>query len=122
MTEDAVIFNTELTVFRISSPSTETPSANPPPNSPSKGVAGPGSGLYQHWAGPLSDGVVIGLIASNGAQNFQVNFADVPGSGSGTYSNQELYSGKTGSGTSVSILLQSHDMAVDKVTKPRSFR
>ncbi|KAK5108217.1 hypothetical protein LTR62_008673 [Meristemomyces frigidus] len=83
-----------------------------------KNVAGPTSGqLYPYWAGPLSDGVVLGLVASNGAQSFTVNFADVPGLGAGSFAWKEMYSGKTGTGTTVSISLASHDMAVYKVTK-----
>jgi hypothetical protein len=83
------------------------------------GAAAPVSGqLYPYWAGPLSDGVVIGLVASQGAATLTANFADVPGLGSGTYSWVEYYSGKTGTGTSVSAQLGSHDMAVYKVTKP----
>ncbi|PVH99881.1 carbohydrate-binding module family 1 protein [Periconia macrospinosa] len=82
----------------------------------------PGSGapvsgkIHPYWAGPLSDGVVIGLVAINGATTMSVNFKDVPGLGSGTYSWKEMYSGRTGSGTSVSFSLGTHDMAVVKVT------
>jgi alpha-galactosidase len=80
------------------------------------GAAAPVSGqLYPYWAGPLSDGVVIGLTAANGAATLSVNFKDVPGLGSGSYSWKELYSGQTGTGTSVSFNLASHDMAVVKV-------
>lgn len=82
------------------------------------GQAKPVSGqLYPFWAGPLSDGVVVALVAPNGAQTLSVNFADVPGLGSGTWSWTELLSGKTGSGASVSASLSSHDVAVYKVTK-----
>ncbi|KAL2063644.1 hypothetical protein VTL71DRAFT_5449 [Oculimacula yallundae] len=81
------------------------------------GQAGPQSGkLYPYWAGPLSDGVVVGIVAANGAGTFNVNFKDVPGLGTGSYNWKELYSGKTGTGTSVSTTLQNHDMAVYKVT------
>lgn len=81
------------------------------------GQSQPASGqLYPYWAGPLSDGVVVGIVAANGAGTFNVNFKDVPGLGSGTYKWQEMYSGKTGTGTSVSVTLASHDMAVYKVT------
>lgn len=59
---------------------------------------------------------MIGLVAASGATTLSVNFKDVPGLGSGTYSWKEMYSGKTGSGTSVSFSLGSHDMAVIKVT------
>jgi len=73
--------------------------------------------IYPYWAGKLSDGVVIGLVAANGAATLSVNFKDVPGlGGSGNYSWKELYSGKTGQGQSVSFSLASHDMAVVKVT------
>lgn len=75
------------------------------------------SQLPQYWAGPLSDGYVIGLVAANGAQTLSVSFADVPGLTKGTtYSYTELYTGKSGSGTSVSVALAAHDMAVFKVT------
>jgi len=80
------------------------------------GQSGPGNSLYPYWAGPLSDGVVVGIVASNGALNYNVNFASVPGLGSGTYNWKELYSGKTGSGTSISGSLSTHDMAVYKIT------
>jgi hypothetical protein len=81
------------------------------------GSPNPVSGqIYPYWAGPLSDGVVIGLAAASGAATLSVNFQDVPGLGSGTYSWKEMYSGRTGSGTSVSFSLGSHDMAVIKVT------
>jgi hypothetical protein len=72
--------------------------------------------LYPYWAGPLSDGVVIGLVAANGAATLSANFADVPGLGAGTYSWTEMYSGQIGTGTGVSISLTAHDMAVYKVT------
>ena len=80
------------------------------------GAPAPVSGqLYPYWAGALSDGVVIGLVAASGPQTLSVNFKDVPGLGSGTYSWTELWTGKTGSGSSVSFSLASHDMAVVKV-------
>ena len=66
--------------------------------------------LYPYWAGKLSDGVVIGLVAANGAATLSVNFADVPGLGSGSYSWTELYGGTSGTGTSVSATLAPHDM------------
>ncbi|PVI05616.1 glycoside hydrolase family 27 protein [Periconia macrospinosa] len=82
------------------------------------GAAAPVNGqLYPYWAGPLSDGVVVALVAPSGAQTYSVNFSDVPGLGSGTFSWTELYSGRTGSGTSVSEDLGQHDIAVFKVTK-----
>ncbi|KAI8633669.1 glycoside hydrolase family 27 protein [Xylariaceae sp. FL1651] len=83
-----------------------------------KGKSGPVSGqLYRYWAGPLSDGVVIGLVAPDGAETVSVNFSDVPGLGSGTFKWTELFSGNTGTGTSVSANLAQHDMAAYKVTK-----
>ncbi|KAL5353601.1 hypothetical protein ACLOAV_001638 [Pseudogymnoascus australis] len=82
------------------------------------GAASPVSGqLYPYWAGPLSDGVVVGLVAPNGAQTLSVNFSDVPGLGSGTFSWTELYSGRTGSGVSVSANLGAHDIAIFKVVR-----
>lgn len=81
------------------------------------GAAAPVSGqIYPYWAGPLSNGVVIGLIASNGAATLSVTFKDVPGLGSGSYSWKEMYSGRTGTSTSVSFSLGNHDMAVVLVT------
>lgn len=71
--------------------------------------------IYPYWAGPLSDGVVIGLVAASGAATLSVNFKDVPGLGSGSYSWKELYTNKSGTGTSISFSLSSHDMAVVKV-------
>jgi alpha-galactosidase len=83
-----------------------------------KGKSGPQRGkLYKYWAGPLSDGVVIGLVAADGAETLTVNFDDVPGLGSGSFSWTELYSRETGRGTSVSHSLSAHDMAVFKVTR-----
>lgn len=81
------------------------------------GAGSPVNGqLYPYWAGPLSDGVVIGLVAASGAATLTVNFKDVPGlGGTGAYNWTELWTGKTGSGTSASFQLQSHDMAVVKV-------
>ena len=82
------------------------------------GSSNPVSGrIHPYWSGPLSDGVVIGLIAGNGAATLSVNFKDVPNlGGSGSYSWKEMYSGRTGTGTSVSFSLGNHDMAVIKVT------
>ncbi|KFZ04060.1 hypothetical protein V502_10442 [Pseudogymnoascus sp. VKM F-4520 (FW-2644)] len=80
------------------------------------GAASPVSGqLYPYWAGALSDGVVVALVAPDGAQTLSVNFSDVPGLGSGTFSWTELYSGHTGSGVSVSANLGAHDIAIFKV-------
>ncbi|EHL03276.1 putative Alpha-galactosidase [Glarea lozoyensis 74030] len=82
------------------------------------GASAPVSGqLYPYWAGPLSDGVVVALVAPSGAQTLSVKFADVPGLGSGTFAWTELLSGKTGSGESVSASLGAHDVAVYKVVK-----
>lgn len=60
---------------------------------------------------------MVGLVAPNGAETVSVNFSDVPGLGSGTFKWNELFSGKTGSGTSVSASLAAHDMAAYKVVK-----
>ncbi|KAK2791925.1 hypothetical protein FQN52_004367 [Onygenales sp. PD_12] len=69
--------------------------------------------IYPYWAGPLSDGVVIGLTGANGAATLSVNFADVPGlGGEGSYRWQEMYSGEEGSGTEISFDVGEHDMAV----------
>ncbi|KAH6850401.1 glycoside hydrolase superfamily [Chaetomium sp. MPI-CAGE-AT-0009] len=81
-----------------------------------RGQPGPVSGkLYKYYAGPLSDGVVVGLVAADGAETLTVNFSDVPGLGEGSFAWTELYSGRTGTGTSVSQELDTHDMAVFKV-------
>ncbi|KAK3676807.1 hypothetical protein LTR78_003011 [Recurvomyces mirabilis] len=83
-----------------------------------KNAANPiGGQLYPYWAGQLSNGVVVGVVAASGALNYNVNFFDVPGLGSGSFKWKELYSGKTGSGSSVSGSLQSHDMAIYRVSK-----
>jgi alpha-galactosidase len=72
--------------------------------------------LYNYWAGPLSDGVVIGVVAAAGASTLSFKFADVPGlGGSGSYKWTELWTGATGSGTDVTTSLGSHDMRVYKV-------
>ncbi|CAI6337624.1 unnamed protein product [Periconia digitata] len=82
------------------------------------GAAGPVTGqLYPYWAGELSDGVVVALVAPNGAQTYSVNFSDVPGLGEGSFEWTELYSGRTGSGSSVSADLEQHGIAIFKVTK-----
>lgn len=59
----------------------------------------------------------MGLIAPGGAQTVSVQFSQVPGLGSGNWRWTELFSGNTGTGTSVSASLQQHDMAVYKVVK-----
>ncbi|KAK8066061.1 hypothetical protein PG997_012808 [Apiospora hydei] len=81
------------------------------------GAAAPVNGqLYPYWAGPLSDGVVVGVVAAGGASTLSFKFADVPGlGGSGSYSWTELWTGATGSGTAVTTSLGSHDMRVYKV-------
>ncbi|KAK3897854.1 glycoside hydrolase superfamily [Staphylotrichum tortipilum] len=86
-----------------------------------RGAAAPVSGqIYPYWAGPLTNGVAVGLVAASGAQTLSVNFADVPGLGAGTWNWVEYYTGKTGTGTSVSFALASHDMAILKVTNATS--
>lgn len=72
--------------------------------------------VYPYWAGPLSDGVAIGLTAGHGAATVSVNFSDVPGLGEGSFDWEEMYSGQTGTGESVSFDLVEGDMAVVKVT------
>lgn len=72
--------------------------------------------IYTYWAGPLSDGVAVGLTSVGSASTVSVNFADVPGLGEGTFAWTEMYSGQTGSGDSVSFDLGEDDMAVLKVT------
>jgi alpha-galactosidase len=49
-------------------------------------------------------------VAANGVATLTVDFVDVPGLGAGPYSWKELYTGRTGSGTSVSASLVAHDM------------
>lgn len=68
------------------------------------------SSLYPYYSGKLSDGYVVALIAVNGAATMSVNFADVPGLGAGTFNWKEAYTGRTGSGTSVSASLTNHDI------------
>ena len=82
------------------------------------GAAAPVSGqLYQYWAGPLSDGVVVGVVASAGAATLSFKFADVPGlGGSGAYAWKELWTGETGNSASISVNLGAHDMRVYTVT------
>ena len=86
------------------------------------GAAAPVNGkIYPYWAGELQDGVAIGLCAGTSAGNYSVNFADVPGlGGSGPYSWEEMYTGQTGNGASVSFTIALHDMRVLKVTKAPS--
>lgn len=84
-----------------------------PPGSPA-----PANGkIYPYWAGPLQDGVVVGLCAGTSAGTYRVNFADVPGLGQGEFAWKEMYTGQTGRGTSVSFDIGLHDMRVIKVTK-----
>jgi alpha-galactosidase len=72
--------------------------------------------IYTYWAGPLTDGVALGLTSVGGASTVSVNFADVPGLGEGSWSWEEMYSGQTGTSESVSFDLAEDDMAVLKVT------
>lgn len=82
------------------------------------GQSAPVSGtLYPYWSGELSDGYVVALVAVSGAETLSVNLADVPGLGSGSYSWKELWTGTTGTGTSVSATLAEHDI----VCFPRSW-
>jgi len=82
------------------------------------GAAAPVNGkIYPYWAGPLSDGVVVGLCAGTSAGTYSVNFKDVPGLGAGSYAWKEMYTGQSGNGTSVSFNIDLHDMRVVKVTK-----
>ncbi|KAM7213637.1 family 27 putative glycoside hydrolase [Rhypophila decipiens] len=82
------------------------------------GAAAPVKGkIYPYWAGPLVDGVVIGLAAGTAAGRFGVDFKDVPGlQGGRSYVWKEMYTGQTGNGTSVSFDIGLHDMRVVKVT------
>ena len=73
--------------------------------------------LYPYWAGPLSDGVVVGLVGSEGAATLSFNFSDVPGLGSGNWNWTEVFTGASGTGTSISTQIASHDMRVYKITK-----
>ncbi|KFH41533.1 alpha-galactosidase B-like protein [Hapsidospora chrysogenum ATCC 11550] len=83
-----------------------------PPNAP-----GPVRGeIYPYWAGPLSDGVVIGLVSANRAGTLSVNFADVPGLEGGSYNWKELYTGEEGTGESISFNVAENDIAIVKVT------
>ncbi|KAK2026310.1 alpha-galactosidase [Colletotrichum zoysiae] len=83
-----------------------------------RGTTNPGSGnMPPYWAGALSDGTVVALVASTAATTMSVNFSDVPGLGSGTFAWKELFTGKQGTGTSVSAQLEKHDVAVFKVKR-----
>lgn len=84
---------------------------------PSGKPAPVGGKLYPYWAGPLKDGVVVGLVAADGAATLDFQFTDVPGLGSGTWKWTEIFTGATGSSTSISAQLGSHDMRVYKITK-----
>jgi len=82
------------------------------------GAPAPTNGkIYPYWAGPLQDGVAIGLCAGTAAGTYGVNFTDVPGLGPGSYSWEEMYSGQVGNGTSASFTIALHDMRVLKVKK-----
>ncbi len=79
------------------------------------GQPAPSSGsLYPYYSGKLSDGYVVAMIAVNGAATLTVNFADVPGLGAGTYSWKEAYTGRTGTGSSVSASLTNHDIVSNR--------
>ena len=65
----------------------------------------------------MSDGVVIGLVAVDGATTLSANFADVPGLGKGNWKWTEVFTNASGTGSSVSAQLGAHDMRVYKVTK-----
>jgi alpha-galactosidase len=75
--------------------------------------------LPTYWAGQINDGVVIGLVnTDNVSTTLSVTFSDVPGLlNSSSWAWKECYTGQTGVGTSVSMSLDTHDMAVFKVTK-----
>jgi alpha-galactosidase len=73
--------------------------------------------IYPYLAGPLKDGVVIGLCAANAAGKYSVQFKDVPGLGQGEYAWEEMYSGQKGTGSGVSFDIGLHDIRVVKVTK-----
>lgn len=83
-----------------------------------KGAGRPDQGsLHPYCSGQLDDGYVIGLVAVNDGLNIlSVSFADVPGLGLGDFNWKELYTGQCGRGRMVNFTLQSHDMAVLKVT------
>jgi alpha-galactosidase len=81
------------------------------------GKQGPVNGkIHPYWAGPLSDGVVIGLCAGTSGGNYGVSFKDVPGLGDGDYTWEEMYTGQKGTGKSISFNIKLHDMRVIKVT------
>lgn len=84
---------------------------------PGVGAARDGT-LHSHWYGQLSDGMAVGLVAAGGAATMSLDFKNVPGLGSGAYVWEEMFTGKTGNGTSVSFSLASHDMAFLKLTIP----
>lgn len=60
---------------------------------------------------------MVGLVNPNGATAIVVDFADVPGLGAGPWDWAEFYTGMSGTGSSVSMTLDTHDMAVIKVSK-----
>ncbi|TAQ83898.1 hypothetical protein B7494_g7776 [Chlorociboria aeruginascens] len=108
----AVLLNAD--VIAINQDPLGTPASYFQPTGASAPVS---NSLYPYWSGPLSEGYVIGLVASSGPATLSVNFSDVPGLGSGTYSWKECYTGATGTGTSISATLQAHDMAIFRVLK-----
>ncbi|KAH6848055.1 glycoside hydrolase superfamily [Chaetomium sp. MPI-CAGE-AT-0009] len=81
------------------------------------GKQGPVNGkIHPYWAGPLSDGVVIGLCAGTSGGRYSVNFKDVPGLEDRQYAWEEMYTGQKGTGSSISFDIKLHDMRVIKVT------
>jgi alpha-galactosidase len=83
-----------------------------PPGAPAP-VAG---SVYPYWAGPLSDGAVVAFAGASGAGTFSVNFSDVPDLGEGEWNWKEVYSGETGSGTSLTFDVAQDDVAIFKIT------
>lgn len=75
-----------------------------------QGQPAPTNNLYPYYSGKIQNGFVVGLVAVNGAATLTVNFVDVPGLDTGPYSWKELYTGRTGYGTSISASLAAHDM------------
>ncbi|KAK1830493.1 glycoside hydrolase superfamily [Podospora conica] len=76
--------------------------------------------LYKFYVGPLSDGVVIGMVAADGPEKLTVYLREIPGLGMGAFEWTELFTGRTGMGTTVSADLENHDMAVFKIVRRSS--